>query len=208
MKSVRDHLRDLQSQASRLTETVLALDAVFAAEEARLDRHDQASRLEAVYRAVAEDLQRLREAEASASRDSSRMRMMSSLLGFAVTAIISKGGVLSAITDASLREPAARELPFGLIMVCIGPGGLPDDVGAVSISRLVRDSHLPQADTINRLRDHGYLLLSAGAFSALISRLAGDVREGRLHLPVSRDSLIDIDKPNRQILSPKIIALE
>lgn len=187
---------------------MLALDAVFAEEKARLDRQDQASRLEAVHRALVEDLQQLREAEASAGRDISRTKLMSSVVGLVVTAIISKGRGLPAITDGSLGGSTARELPFGLIMVCIGPRGIPEDAGAVSISQLARDSHLPQADIINRLQDHGYLLFSEVTFSALISRLVGDVREGRLRLPVSRDSLIDIEESNRQILSPKITPLE
>lgn len=208
LDSLRDHLRNCHSEAKRLTGTAIALNALFVEEKARLDREDQVSRLRSVYSAVVEDLQRLREAEASARRDYSRAKLISSLVDLTATVISVTRRRPPTTSHGSLGGALAGELPLGWIMVCIGPGGLPDDVGAVSVSRLARDSCLPHAGVIDGLRDHGYLLLNEGSFAALISRLVGDIREGRLRLPVCRDSLIDIEKSGKQALSPKITPLE
>jgi len=206
LKVFRNHLEDLQSKAKHLTETGLALNALFAREEARLNRKDEASGLKAVYRAIVEQLQRLRENELLASCDQSRAKLILSMSELAVTAIVSRGN-LSAITDCLLRGAVYKQQPLGLVMVCIGPGGLPDDARGISVSQLARESNRSAAETIGTLQDDGYLLMSEGSFSSLISRLMGDVREGKLHLPVSGDRLGQITELNKQKLNPKIIKL-
>ncbi len=207
LKVFRNHLEDLQSKAKHLTETGLALNALFAREEARLNREDEASGLKAVYRAIVEQLQRSRETETTASRGHSQTKLMLSLGELAVTAIVSKGKRLSAITDYLLQMPLDKE-PFGLVMVCIGPRGLPDDVGVISVSQLARESNRSEPEIMSKLRDDGYLLFTEEAFSLLIDRLVVDVREGNLPFPVSRDKLVEITGLNKQKLSPKITRVE
>jgi hypothetical protein len=211
MESLRpshDYLKDLQSQAKKLTEVGPALNALFAKEETRLKREDGASRLRAMYGAIVEQLQRLREVELSASRDHSQANLMLSVVEATVTAIVSKGRRLPAITDCLLRGPTDRKQPFGLVMVCIGPGGLPDDVGIISISQLARESGRPQHEIMNELRDDGYLIFSGEAFSTLIDRLIGALREGELHLPLSRDKLAEIMELYKRKLSLRTTKVE
>ena len=206
LKPLYIHLEDLRSKANNLTETGLALDALFAREETRLNREDEASSLRAVYRTIAEQLQQLREIEASASRGHGEANLMLSLVELAVTAIVSKGR-LSAITDCLLQGPTDKHQPLGLVMVCIGPEGLPDGVRGISVSQLGRESKRSETEIISGLEDDGYLLMSKDSFSSLISRLMSDVREGKLHLPVSRDRLAQITELSKQKISPKIIRL-
>ena len=208
LKSFHDHLKDLQPQAKKLIETGLALNALFAGEETRLKREDEASSLRAAYRAIVEQLQRLKEVEASASRGHSQANLILSLGELALTAMVSKGKRLSAITDYLLHGPTDRQQPFGLVMVCIGARGLPDDAGVVSISQLARESNRPEPEIMNKLREDGYLLFSEKAFSLLIDRLIGNVREGRLRLPVSREKLSEITALNKPKLRAKIIEVE
>ena len=208
LKSFRDHLSDSQSQAKKLTETGLALNTLFTKEEARLKREDEASSLRVAHRAIVGQLQRLKDIEASASRGYSQTNLMSFLGGLAVTAIVSEGKRLSAITDYLLREPMDRQQPFGLVMVCIGPRGLPDDVRGVSISQLARDSGRPQHEIINKLQEDGHLLFTEEAFSILIDRLIDDVRAGKLHLPLSRDKLVEITRLNRPQHRIKVIEVK
>ena len=207
LKPLYIHLEDLRSKANNLTETGLALDALFAREETRLNREDEASSLRAVYRTIVEQLQQLREIEASASRGHGEANLMLSLVELAVTAIVSKGK-LSAITDCLLQGPTDKQQPLGLVMVCIGPRGLPDDVRGISVSQLGRESKRSETEIISKLQDDGCLLMNEDSFSSLISRLTGDVREGKLHLPVSRDRLAQITELNKQKLNPRIIRLE
>ena len=208
LKPFHGHLEGLHSKTKNLTETGLALNALFAGEETRLSREDEASSLIAVYRAIAEESQRLKQVEASASRGHSQASLVLFLGELAVTAMFSKGDRLSAMRDYLLHGPADRQQSFGLVMVCIGPGGLPDDTRVVSISQLTRESNRPQPEIMNNLQKDGYLLFSEEAFSLLIDRLIIDVREGKLHLPVSREKLVEITGLNKPKLRAKIIEVE
>jgi hypothetical protein len=206
MKSSHDYLQNLQSQAKKLTKSGLAFNSIFDQEEIRLKREDEASSLRAVYRAVVAQLQRLERTEASVELGHSQANLLFSLGGLAVAAMISKSNPLSAMRDYLLRGPTDRQRPFGLVMVCIGPKGLPDDVRDVSISQMARESNRLESQIINKLREDGYLLLSREAFSVLIDKLIGDVREGRLSLPISRDKLAEIAGLNKS--KPKIKVIE
>jgi hypothetical protein len=208
MKSFQDHLGNLRSQGKKLTESGLALNSIFDQEEIRLKREDEASRLRAVYRAVVEQLQRLERTEASVERGHSEASLLFSLGGLAVAAMLSKGNRLSAMRDYLLREPTDRQQPFGLVMVCIGTKGLPDDVGGVCISQLARESNRLESQIISKLREDGNLLFSQEAFSTLIDKLIADVREGRLSLPVSRDRLAKIAGLNKPKPRIKVIEAE
>lgn len=208
MKLFHDCLENLRSQAKKLTESGLALNSIFAQEEIRLRREDGVSSLRAVYRAVVEQLQRLERTEASVELGHSQGNLILSLSGLAVTAMVSKNNRLSAMRDYLLREPNYGQQPFGLVMVCIGPKGLPDDVKAVSISQLARESNRLESQITNKLREDGYLLLSQEAFSALIDKLIGDVREGQLSLPISKDKLAKIAGLNKSKSRIKIVEVE
>jgi len=115
--------------------------------------------------------------------------------GLAVGGIIkvtSKDKGLLAFSDHLLRNLGDKERPFGTILVCIGPKGLPDDVGVISISELARESNREESEVISKLREGGHLLFSEEAFSRLIDRLTTDVQEGRLLLPVPTEKLAEI----------------
>lgn len=208
LKSFHDHLRNLQSQAKKLAGAGPALNALLATEGTRLKREDEASRLRVMCDDIVEQLQRLRQIELSASRGQNQANLILSLVEAGVTAIVSKGRRLSAMTDCLLRAPSDRRQPFGLVMVCIGPRGLPDDVGVISVSQLARESNRSETEIMSKLRDDGYLLFTEEAFSLLIDRLVVDVREGNLPFPVSRDKLVEITGLNKQKLSPKITRVE
>lgn len=208
LKRFHGHLEGLQSKTKNLTETGLALNALFVEEETRLKREDDVSILRVVRCTIVEQLQRLKEIEASASCSHSQANLALFPVGLALTAMFSKGKPLSAITDYLLHWPTDRQQPFGVVMACIGPKGLLDDARAVSISQLARESHRPEAEIMNKLQDDGYLLFSEEAFSLLIDRLIGDVREGKLHLPVSRDKVAEVIGLNKPKLRVRIVEVE
>ena len=208
MNSLHDRLRDFRCQAEKLAQAGSALDAVFAREATHLKRQDEASRLSATYRAVAERFHQLRELELSASRGHSQANLALSLVELAVTALVSKSDRLSAVANCLINGPTARKQPFGLVMAYIGPRGLPEDAGAVSISQQAREANQMELDIMNRLRDDGYLLFSEETFSLLIDRLIIDIREGKLRLPVSREKLSEITELNKPKLRIKIVEVK
>jgi len=208
LKPFHNQLKNLQSQAKKLTESGLALNSIFDQEETRLKREDEASSLRAVYRAVVEQLQCLERTEALVERGHSQANLILSLGGLAVGAMGSKNKQLSAIADYLLHTPTDEQRPFGLVMVCIGPKGLPDDVRGVSISQLARESNRLDSQITNKLRKDGYLLFSQEAFSVLIDRLITYVRQGKLCLPLYRERLAEIAGLNKPKCRIKIVPIE
>jgi len=198
MESLISHstcLRSLQRQARKLTSENLSLANLFAEESSRLNQQDEASRLKALYYAIVVQLDRVKWSETSASHGYSQADLIISLGGLAAGSIIkmvSRNKQLSAFADYLLKSPTNKERPFGLVLICIGPKGLPDDAGVVSISQLARESSRQESEIINKLQEGGYLLFSEKAFSLLVNRLVDDVREGRLRLPISREKLSEI----------------
>ena len=189
------YLKNLLRQAGRLTASAFSLSAIFAEEANRLSREDEASRLRRLYFSIRRQLDWVKSGEAAASYGYSQANLIASLGGLAVGGMIkmaSKNKQLSAFADYLLKSPTDKELPFGLVLICIGPRGLLDDAGVVSISQLARESSRPESEIINKLQEGGCLLLDEKTFSLLIDRLIDDVREGRLHLPISREKLSEI----------------
>lgn len=208
LKPFLDHLKDLRSQARNLTETGRALNALFAREETRLKREDEASSLRAVHCAIVEQLQQLEGIEASVSRGHGQASAVSFVAELAATAIVSQGNRTSAIKDYLLRKATDKKAPFGLVMICIGPKGLPDDAKAVSISQSARDSNRLEPEIVNKLQQNGYLLFGEEAFSSLIDTLIAHVRQGKLCLPVSRERLEEIAGLNKPESRIKIVPIE
>lgn len=195
LKSFHDYLENLQHQARRLASTALSLTSLFAEEANRLDREDEASRLKVLCSFIRQQSDQAKRSEDAASYGHTKAGLISFLGGLAVGGaikMVSKNKQLSAFADYLLKSPTSKERPFGMVLICIGPKGLPDDVEVVSISQLARESDRQECDVINKLQKHGFLLLGEEAFSLLINRLVDDVREGRLLLPISREKLSEI----------------
>ena len=208
LKSFHDRLKNLQSQGKKLIEARLALNALFVEEEIRLKREDEVSILMMVRCAIVEQLQRLKHIETSASHGHSQANLVLFPVGLVVTAMVSKSSRPSAIMDYLLHGPGDRHRPFGTVMVCVGPKGLPDDVKAVSISQIARESTRLEPEIVNRLQEDGYLLFSEEVFSSLIDKLIADVRQGKLRLPVSREKLAEIAGLNKPKSRIKIVPVE
>ena len=209
MKSFHDHLENSQSQAKKLTETELALNALFAGEETRLEWEDEASSLKALYRTIVEQLDRMKYSESSACYGDTKANLAFSVTGLAAKIIVATTKNQRAWNVVNnIFDTEGHKKPFGTVMVCAGPKGLPDDATVISISQSARESNRSEPEIMNKLQDDGYLLFSKKVFSLLIDRLVGDVREGKLHLPVSRDRLAEIAGLNKPKPRIKVIEAE
>ncbi len=190
--SFHAYLKNLGHQAGILAEAAVSLSKSFQAEADRLTREDGVQRLKSIHADVVEELQQAELRESSASR-----RYAKTNLRFSITGTIAKV-IVAAITEDKLvrnnvnqafDRHAGKKLPYGMVMVCVGPKGMPDDVRVVSMSRLARESNRPERQVVGDLEGQGSLLFSEKAFSLLIEKLIGDVREGRLALPISTEKL-------------------
>ena len=208
LKSFHEHLRNLRCQAEKLIDAGPALNALFAEEEIWLKQEDEASKLTAAHGTIVEKLKELRGIEASASLAHSEANAALFPVGLALTALFSRNDTRSAIMDYLRRPSGDRQRPFGRVMVCVGPKGLPDDAKAISISQLARDSNRLEPEIVNGLQGNGYLLFSEDLFSSLIEKLVADVRRGKLCLPLSRERLAEIAGSNKPKSSIKIVRIE
>jgi len=200
------YLKALLSRAKRLNSSAFSLSAMFAEEANRLSRWDEASRLRASYSFIRQQLDWAKRSEDAASYGHSQGNLIVSLAGLAVGGLIkiaSRNKRILASADYLLEGLGNKERPFGLVLISIGPKGLPDDVEVASISRLARESNREESEVINKLQEDGYLLLSEKAFSLLVDRLINDVWEGRLRLPISREKLAEITASNKLKLRAK-----
>lgn len=195
LNSLRSHLNDLKLQVRELTSAGLSLITLLAGEANRLSREDEALRLEALRSSIRQQLNRVKLSENSASYGYSQTNLILSLTNLGVCSIkaVSGNKQLQAISDNVLKSFTNEQRPFGRVLVCIGPGGLPDDVRVVSISQLARESNRHESQIISELRHHGCILLEEGAFLLLISKVMDGIREGRLHLPISGDKLSQVN---------------
>ena len=195
LNSLHTHLKNLHHQAKRLTSTGLSLITLFAQEANRLNRKDEASRLEALNSYIRQLLDRAKSSEDVASDGHIQAGLISSLGASALGGIVkrvSKNKQISAFADRLFESPTSKERPFGTVLVCIGPMGLPDDIRVVYISKLARESNRPESEVIKEMREPGCLLFDEKVFSLLIDRLVDDVRDGRLRLPISRETLSQV----------------
>jgi len=188
------YLKDLRHRARKLSAASLSLGNLFAEEAVRLHRTDEASRLEALYFSIRQQVDGARRHEAAASRGHSEVNLKVSLgklvVGGAIK-MLSENKQLLDFSDDLLKGLGGEQRPFGTVLICVSPKGMPDDVQVVSISRLARESNREESEVINELQRHGCLLFSEKAFSRLIDKLTCDVQEGRVFLPISTEKLTE-----------------
>jgi hypothetical protein len=188
-------LKNLRHEAGILAGVAVSLSESFEAEAERLRREDTAARLKAIYVAIAQALQLSRLTEDAVRHEDTKQNLARGVIGLVTgvfIALTAKNQPASNLVGHAFDTDTHERRPFGTVMVWVGPKGVPDDVGIVSISELARDSNRPEIEIIQKLRKGGYLLFNQEEFSYLINKLVIDVREGRLELPVSSDKLSEL----------------
>jgi esterase/lipase superfamily enzyme len=158
----------------------------------RLSKEDEVQRLKAIHAAVAEELESARRLESAASYGYTKANLPLSLARLAAKIIVTattENQRARNFVNQVFDTDAHKKPPYGTVMVCVGPKGMPDGVRVVSISELARESNRPESETIQELRKSSYLLFDQEAFSRLINKLVIDMREGRLHLPIPVETL-------------------
>jgi hypothetical protein len=98
---------------------------------------------------------------------------------------------------------ARKQRTFGMIMVCIGKGGLPDDVHIVSVSEKARTQNRSESTIILEIQQSGALLFAPDKFMQLIEELVRDIRKGKSRLPILPEQLpvklVPVKRPSLNI---------
>ncbi|MBI2858295.1 MAG: hypothetical protein HYX90_04385 [Chloroflexi bacterium] len=184
-------LADVRRRANELVSAADSLANLFEEGATLMRRQDQVARLKEFHSAIRQRVEQLRKAERAASTARGAAGLLGSLvwLGAGLITMASEDETMQAVSRQLLDGPPDREHPCGTVVVCVGPGGVPEEVDAVSISSLAREAGKDEGQVRNVLLAHGYSLLNDDVFFRLIDNLAGQILNGKLSLPVSAERL-------------------
>ncbi len=185
-------LNNIQHRAKQLTSACSSLSVLLAEEANRLDRHDQIRLLRDLSSSISQQMNEVKQSENISSYAESKVNLTKSWLQFAAGGILkmtSSSQPLQNLADDLLTNPLYEKRSFGKVLVRIGPKGVPEDVEAISISQLARESHREEAQVIKGILSRGYLLLSEEDFSLLITNLMHRIQTGSIMLPVAGNKL-------------------
>lgn len=131
MENLTSHsasVKSLQLQAAKMVSAGPDLTALLDQEASCLKRKDEASRLIVLRSAIVEELDRARSMERAASYGHSKAKLTGSLIGLVAGIAIgtaTQNKRLRAFSCDLLENLGGKGLPFGRVMVCIGPKGVP-----------------------------------------------------------------------------------
>jgi len=169
----------------------LAKALVLGAEQ--LHRRDQVRCLSTLRATVQEKVRSLQDGEAEAHLRFSEGRLLDGAFKFAI------GGLTAALRQTSehplsaatrqAKKALSQSAPFGGVVVAIGPGGVPDDVAVVSLSKRARESWRMEAEEEEALRRNGSVVLTPRIFIKRLDLLTQEVLQGVIALPIPADRL-------------------
>ena len=194
MTAPHQHVEALRSQAAEQIDALTSLKDVLAQEAEHLRRYDQARRLDALKEKIAHEVSDIQRMETAASRGFAKAKLISGLATFAI-------GSLVAAARRSREHPLAvgarwaqgdfeRTAPFGTVVVAVGPGGVPDDVNVVALSRQARELDKTESKLVAALQARGDRLMTPESFVITLDELKEKVLKGNLALPVVASSLL------------------
>ena len=197
-------LKELSERATILTSISISLTAVSEAETDRLARIDEASRLKESLQKIRNQLEELKRSERAVENAHTKVQITESLVGIGFTAVkvLAAGNRSKRIKSVGFPLNSNSKAPtFGKLVVLLGPSGLPQDVKAVSISKLARDSNKTESEIIAELRNEGCLLLNEEGFNSVIERLISGIQDGSIRSSIfgETDSQANELKDNKSI---------
>ena len=181
---------ELVREAGDLKAALGEIARVCAGEAERLRRLDQAQCLRSLREEVARRVADLRRLELDARTEFTQGRYLGALMSFTI------GGLMASASQSRERPfsagvrlarealAEAEDEPCGTVMVKVGPGGVPDDVTVLSISRMARERGMGEAQVVLRLVSQRQVLFTPRAFSKALEELERKVLDGTVSLPV------------------------
>lgn len=152
-----------------------------------LARRDQAACLRSLKARVLAEVKFLLDAESSAKSGFTEGKLLFAPLSFAIGGwagmLLHHENPVKAGLDAA-GSTLSKKLPFGIVLVGIGPGGLPDDVKVIPLSALARESKMTESTIRATIVSKGYLLITPEVFAATMDETEHRVLNGDLSLPL------------------------
>jgi hypothetical protein len=194
MSACQQLLGALHRRVREQNDAVAILGQVFVQEAERLRRHDEAYCLDELGRRVTQEAKELRRMEGSASYGFAKTKrdtaVANFILGSLIAAFVGTKQHPLLVGAKLAASERLRSAPFGNLVVAIGPGGIPDDVHVIPLSRLAREQGRAESQVLAALKDSGYQLMTPEVFSTVIDELKEKVLKGVLALPTAGASLV------------------
>ncbi len=198
-------LGDLKDRARELAAAVESLATLFEREATRLQREDEVFRLGTLRSAILQSVDSASTVERAASNGHRQAALSASLVrvGLGLVTRALENPRMQAMSRQLLAGPTRKEPTFGTVLVRIGPVGVPQDMGVVSISELARESRKDEREVTSGLIAQGNRLFSGKDFSSLIDILTEQILKCELSLPISTQRLYKLAEQYRLRLSLK-----
>ncbi len=180
-------LQELRSQAKKLASACQGLDSFLAYQSDRLHCEADIERLNTL---TAKLKLHLREVELSektarqASENADALRNTTKLIVEGIGNAMGKKAFVTAFDKSLQGRYDSKQRCFGFSAVCVGKGGLPDDVRVVSISELARGKNLPESEIVLQIERSGELVFKPDDFWQLVKGLIEDIASKQAKLPI------------------------
>ena len=188
LNTCRQQIEALHCQVKAQVDALGVLEKAFDKEAEHLRRLDQAQCLDALRAKVTQQVSYMRQMESDASYGFTKGRIIGSLAKFAVGSIMASAlqtdeppllvGAKMAANDS------VENRPFGKVMVAVGPGGVPDDVKVIPLSRWAREQSRTEAEIPAAMEAQGYYLATPEEFFGVLQEVKQHVLKGNVSLPV------------------------
>ncbi len=163
------------------------LAAALAGAAIDLARRDQAECVRNLKSVVLAEVKYLLDRESLAKSAFSKAKRAFAPASFAVGGLIGiflhhDNPLATAFNEAGAT--LGKNLPFGMVLIAIGNGGLPSDVKVIPLSRLARESGISESGMREILDGKGYFLITQQVFAATMDEVEHCVLKGVLSLPL------------------------
>ncbi|MFC1966460.1 hypothetical protein ACFLWI_05900 [Chloroflexota bacterium] len=195
METIADFKKWIGTIRSELGQQVIAvkrLAVAFNEVNIHLIRYDQVAKLRLLSLRVTKEVEEIKRMESASQYGANKGAL------FGAGAVFVFGSLYVAATrhkdayksGAKLAASVlSKDIPFGTILIAIGEKGIPEDVKAISVSRLARESNRSESEIEVSLKDNGYLLITPEHFTELLDKVESGVLDGSYSLPIGIDAL-------------------
>lgn len=194
-------LEELQNQLRRQKAAVEEIGWLLNQSARGLFQRDQAAYLEELKSRIMQVVELVQADEIEAENEFNKGMMASRIPSTMMDLYHAFSGRRNS-SEKGLTELLAeiyKKPPFHMILIAIGPEGIPEDVKVMSISLDARNSNVSEKTAAENLRNYGFLLLTPQIFTALIVNLKKKVLDGSVSLPfgiehISQELSVKADK--------------
>lgn len=196
METIADFEKWIGTIRSEIGQQVISLKKLavaFTEGNIQLIRHDQVARLRILKSRITKEVEDIKQMESAAQSSANTGALLGAGVMFAIGSLFVAATRHKDAYKAGAKLATSilsKEVPFGTIFIAIGKKGIPEDVKAVSVSRLARESRRSESETKAGLKDKGYTLITPEQFDQLIDKVEQAVLDGSVCLPLARSEVM------------------